>query len=326
MTRMRKHLEDCRGSPMWLKDLAESHSDNKASKRRAFSELPEESENVEPPAKKQHVHEESAEPPKKNQSTRRDSNLNTFCDTISERENDQLQKELARVIYATGTPLSFTENPLWVGFFAKLRPSFKPPSRDQVSNKYLDSTYEEIVDEVKKKVDTAKFLAIQFDGWSNIRNEGVINVIITTPRPVFYKSIATTVESQTGEYLAQQISKIIEEVGASKILTVCTDSASANRLAWALLKEKYPHIFSYGCVAHILDLLLQDLGKIPAIQRLVTNTRTIVKEIKFSKKLLAKFTEIQRKDPDNVTITLKAPGKTRLGSNIIAMESVQINK
>jgi hypothetical protein len=41
---------------------------------------------------------------------------------------------------------------------------------------------------VKQIIAKADCIAIIFDGWSNVRGQGIINYIISTPQPVFYKS------------------------------------------------------------------------------------------------------------------------------------------
>lgn len=108
-----------------------------------------------------------------------------YCDTMTKEENMRLQEKLAATIYSTGSALSLSSNPTWVSFFKALRPSFKPPSRHAVSNNLLDRIYEQTKQNVDEKVERAHCLGLQFDGWSNLRNEGIINVIITTPDPVF---------------------------------------------------------------------------------------------------------------------------------------------
>lgn len=80
-----------------------------------------------------------------------------------------MQLDLARVMYATGCPLSMVENGYWVNFFKKWKPAFTLPSRDKVSNELLQHVYEEVETSVKEKVGCAKSVAVVCDGWSNIR-------------------------------------------------------------------------------------------------------------------------------------------------------------
>ncbi|KAL3697812.1 hypothetical protein R1sor_011888 [Riccia sorocarpa] len=59
------------------------------------------------------------------------------------------------------------------------------------------------------------------------------------------------------------------------------DNTFANILAGKLVRERYPHIIFGGCVAHGLDLLMEDIGKLPAwtlsssLRRMVISDRWI---------------------------------------------------
>ena len=75
------------------------------------------------------------------------------------------------------SPLSIVENKEWCNLFSVVRPTFKVPSRHDVSTTLLDKTYEEMMLEVDKKINDANILGLQIDGFSNIRNEGIIKVM-----------------------------------------------------------------------------------------------------------------------------------------------------
>jgi len=49
--------------------------------------------------------------------------------------------------------------------------------------------------------------------------------------------------SHTGEFLKNEIIKVIEEVGAEKFCSIVSDHASNIVLAKNLVSTKYPHIF-----------------------------------------------------------------------------------
>ncbi|XP_025419309.1 uncharacterized protein LOC112689689 [Sipha flava] len=105
-------------------------------------------------------------------------------DGMNSNEQENLWKLLATAIYSTATPFSIVENDYWIQNFKGLRPSFIPPSRHLISNKLLDDEYIQMSTNVNKKVHEAFVFRIQIDGWSNIRNEPIMNIIITTPEPV----------------------------------------------------------------------------------------------------------------------------------------------
>ncbi|KAL7839650.1 hypothetical protein SRHO_G00263080 [Serrasalmus rhombeus] len=54
------------------------------------------------------------------------------------------------------------------------------------------------------------------DGWSNIRGQGIINFIVTTLQPVFYKSIDTKDDWHTGTYIGEQLKAVVNDLGPDK--------------------------------------------------------------------------------------------------------------
>lgn len=75
------------------------------------------------------------------------------------------------------------------------------------------------------------------DGWTNIRKEPIINYIITTPVPIFYKTISTEAVSHSGTYIVKEISSIIQDLGPNKVLGVVTDNAKSMKSAWEIKKK-----------------------------------------------------------------------------------------
>ena len=65
-------------------------------------------------------------------------------------------------------------------------------------------------------------------------------------------------ESHTGEYIAEKVLEVIEEVKqecGKMTVAVVTDNASNMKKAWKLLVRKHPELTSYGCAAHSLSLV-----------------------------------------------------------------------
>lgn len=49
-------------------------------------------------------------------------------------------------------------------------------------------------------INESNSLSIMADGWSNIRTESIVNFVITTPTPIFIKSLETKTERHTGNF------------------------------------------------------------------------------------------------------------------------------
>lgn len=106
------------------------------------------------------------------------------------------------------------EYPLWREFIQLLKPSFSPPTRKALGIKLLDEEYTKIKEEINEKINEAEVIHIALDGWTNIRNEPIVNIILYTPTPYFYDFIETKHNRQTSEYLYEEMIKIIDKIGS----------------------------------------------------------------------------------------------------------------
>lgn len=246
--------------------------------------------------------------------------LLNFTDRMNYNDQKQAELLLARAIYTSSTPLSIVESDRWKLFFQFLRPSFQLPSRYQISHKLLEEEYIRLHNEVELCIASATNLSIQCDGWSNLRNESILNIIITTPKPVFVKFINTKCNRHTSEYISNLLIETIEQYSPTKFLTVVTDNAANMIKAGNLIVEKFPHITAFGCFAHTLHLLMGDILKIKNIQDLITAGKHIVKSVTGAHLLLAKFTEIKIELKVNVSLSL--PVITRWGSHLMFLKNL----
>lgn len=180
---------------------------------------------------------------------------------------------------------------------------------------------------VEEQIAAAHCVAIMCDGWSNVRNESIINFVVTTPKPILYKTLATGKESHTAEYIANQINAVIEEIGIRKVFGLVTDNAANMKAAWTILEresdETKTNLFVYGCFAHSLNLIFGDFRKVPTFQLFLAQAVSLVKAIRLSHVLSASFKE---KQTQKNRVSLKLPVVTRWGSVIHCLESLRSNK
>lgn len=225
-----------------------------------------------------------------------------------------------------------TENKDWQSFFAALRGSFKLPSCHDLSNRLLDQCYSETKTKVLEKIANASSVGIQSDTWRNIRNEGIFNVIVNTPEPVFYKSVPTGDSSQTGEFYAEKMKEVVQKIGPDKVFGPCTDNDTNCQSSWRIVEEFFSYKFlqCYGCVDHTLDLLMHDILTLTSIAETLEQVKYIAKKIKKAHILLSKFNLIQEKLVTEKTqekaVSLKIPAKTRWNSVNNCRESFDANK
>lgn len=87
---------------------------------------------------------------------RKTSTLIGFCDKMSLQDQLKAEYLLALAIFASGSPLSLTENSFWISLFRFLRPKFECPSRHIMSNILLEQVYHAVKNEIDLCIRNAK--------------------------------------------------------------------------------------------------------------------------------------------------------------------------
>lgn len=104
-------------------------------------------------------------------------------------------------------------------------------------------------------------VSIVSDGWTNIKNQTLINVMaISGGKGMFISGINCSGDEKTSEYIAEILLKVIERVGTYNVVQILTDNASACKAAGTIIERRHPHIFWSGCMAHTLSLLMKDIA------------------------------------------------------------------
>ncbi|KAL0048466.1 hypothetical protein WJX82_003960 [Trebouxia sp. C0006] len=73
----------------------------------------------------------------------------------------------------------------------------------------------------------------------------------------FVRALDTSGHEKSGDYIADKLGEVIDEIGPEHITAVIMDGAYNNVSANELLEERYPRLFTLHCTAHALDLALE---------------------------------------------------------------------
>jgi len=178
---------------------------------------------------------------------------NNIEDSVKEKEEkEEIDIAIARAFYASGIPLATIENPFIIQALHKINPEYQPPSRKSLSTTLLEKEYKQVSADINKQIKNANYICLTSDGWTNIHQQSIINFMITTPQPIFWKAIETKENSHTGEYIAEQFDIVIKEIGVSKIAAIITDNASNMKKAHSILQKDYPNIIFLGNNFHLI--------------------------------------------------------------------------
>ncbi|CAI5978665.1 unnamed protein product [Closterium sp. NIES-65] len=101
-------------------------------------------------------------------------------------------------------------------------------------------------------------------------------LLINDSGAVFAETIDSRMESKTGGYIAGLLRPILKKVGPENVVAFCMDGGSNYAAACRELMEDYPHIEYIPCATHVLDLLMEDVGKMDWAKNLVTRGGEII--------------------------------------------------
>jgi hypothetical protein len=203
----------------------------------------------------------SAGPSNSNSSSRQLAITQYVLPPMTAKLNSQFQEAMALHYYVSGTAFQRIEDRNLAKAISILRPDAHLPDRKKLGGDLLDKCYMTM----KKQIDTylkssSSCVCIITDGWSNIRNEPIVNYMASSPaKTVFLESVATGTQGHTAEWISSDIERIITKFKDTTFAGAVTDNTSANKNAWKLLKDKYPTMFFHGCVSHGLNLMVKDI-------------------------------------------------------------------
>ena len=101
------------------------------------------------------------------------------------------------------------ENPFFKEFCQKLKPSYKLPSQQNDFTKILvPSEFKRVEQLVENATNSADFLSISSDGFTDVNENRIVNILVHAQKPYLYESIDTLDEPHTDEYIAKIFSQV----------------------------------------------------------------------------------------------------------------------
>ncbi|GBG64714.1 hypothetical protein CBR_g46257 [Chara braunii] len=198
-------------------------------------------------------------------------------------------------------------------------PAPRLPSYHMLRTTLLDELDGEVQKCVRPVLDTSRETGctIMTDGWTNIRGQTLCNYLIGTEIGVVYVSTDVMRGKKDAGALANAWLKRVKsmDVQLSDITAFVTDSAGVNVAAMEVFQkdESVKHIFWIPCVAHIMDLILEDIGGIDWVAFRISQARLVTRFFK-------RHGHAREVLEAHSTKTLLLPAETRFGTNIIMME------
>jgi hypothetical protein len=127
-----------------------------------------------------------------------------------------------------------------------------------------------VIDEVKIFVESYRETwrktgcTLMADGWTDQKRRTLLNFLVYCPKGTifFFKIIDASETLKTVMLLYMSFKEVVLFIGPENIVHMVIDNVSNYVAASKLLVEEFPSIFWSLYVAHCINLILQDVGKL----------------------------------------------------------------
>ena len=131
---------------------------------------------------------------------------------LSIKQKQEFQKNMAMHYYATGTSFQRIEDFHLKNAIKLLQPDdILLPNRKQLSSTLLDKCHQEVLTKVKTCM-KGSTCCLTPDGWSNVKNDPMVNYMAVSPECSFFlESVMTGQQQHNHKYIAEDIARLIQK-------------------------------------------------------------------------------------------------------------------
>jgi hypothetical protein len=159
------------------------------------------------------------------------------------------------------------------------------------------------------------------DGWTDRRGRHLINFLVNSPEGTYFlESVDASSEVHDAFMLADLLEKKVEDIGKENVVQVVTDNGANYKAAGRILMDRIPTLFWSPCAAHCLDLMLEEIGKLPYFKKPIARARRVTTFIYRHGRILSLMRE------KTGGADLVRPAATRFATSFLTLKSLHKHK
>jgi hypothetical protein len=191
--------------------------------------------------------------------------MNAYIIKTNHYQKQILDEHVARYIFATNSAFHHVKHPKFKDMISAMRPGYKAPNEVQIGGVLLNNIYQQEKGNCSEILN-GQTVNLSIDGWSNVHNEPVLCTVITSSTGENYlvDTIDTSGHPHTSVYLAEvtrnSLKKCEEEFKCVVRSLVTDNAANVKGMRAQLETEQDLNLITYGCSAHLLNLLAEDIN------------------------------------------------------------------
>ena len=200
---------------------------------------------------------------------------------------------------------------------AAVGPSYVQPGRLALGGHLLRKVHEQVRNEVAaaSTIQALGGVTVTSDGVTNSQRKPIINILeVSGDAVTFVTAKDCSGHVKDGDFIAGMIiGHINSKPDPRSVVAVCMDNAT--RAAWPIIEKACPWVVCIPCTAHVLDLLLEDICKLPMFRPILANANAL--RMFLQNKSFAHYVYITHAEHE-----LQNPGATRFRQVFIMLASL----
>eukprot|EP00253_Pinus_taeda_P025659 PITA_25659 len=190
-----------------------------------------------------------------------------MSDFLDEGCRNDVDSKVYRFLYACGIPFNVLRSPYWHEMVSAINDApkgYKIPRYDKARTVGLDHEKAKISHSLNRMTSswTDHGVSIISDGWTNVKGKSLISVLVmSVSGAIFLTAHDYSDNFKTTINIAEALLETIDCIGPYNVIQVITNNAPNCKAAGAIIEDKYPNIFWFGCLVHTLNLLMHDFVK-----------------------------------------------------------------
>jgi hypothetical protein len=233
-------------------------------------------------------------------------------------------EDLARGIYSAGLAPNVLENKLFrraLLSVAGAGAGWAPPSAKELLGSLLDSELERVRSGIAAaRATTARVgVVLVGDGATNVKRQPILNVLsVQANRVEFIKAQNCAGKVKSNRLIAADMVDVITKMpDPQAVVSVLMDNAT--RGAWPLIEAECPWVVAGPCGPHVVDLLMEDVGKLPFFKALFAKGQELRVFVKNHTHVHSAFDEVKKR-------AIIIPAGTRFGTSVLGMMNLAVNR
>lgn len=226
---------------------------------------------------------------------------NNPCTVVSslKKGNQIVDKAIGRFLIDVGLPLDAVNSSYFqpmIEAISSLREGTPGPSYHDLRSWIL----KDLVHEVRSNVDECSVAwgrtgcSILVNEWNSAKGKTYVNFsVYCSEGTVFLRSADISDAVDSADAIYDCLRETVEEVGVENVVQVITSTEDRYAVAGNRLTETYSTVCWTPCAAHCIDLMLNDIGKLPKVKMILDQAKTISRYIYMNNvvlKMMRKYT------------------------------------